>query len=61
MSNPPEAVILIGCADDLVVSDPWRKHAASGVRGHRPVHALAKKPAESPHGGWHTPEIRAAG
>jgi hypothetical protein len=42
------SVILIGCADDLVVSDPGREHSGGSVRGARLVYALAKKFAEGP-------------
>jgi len=35
------SVILIGCADDLVVSDTGWEHSACSVRGHRHLCALA--------------------
>ena len=41
------SVILIGCADDLVVSDTGWEHTACSVRGHRHLCAFAPSPAES--------------
>src|ERR1700688_139091 len=35
------SVILLGCADDLVVPDPGCEHAGGSVRGDRLVHAIA--------------------
>src|SRR5437660_6092308 len=46
----PHSVILIGCADDLVVPDPGCEYAGSSVRGNRPLHALAASFAASPCG-----------
>src|ERR1700739_185911 len=39
------SVILVGCADDLVVSDPGRQYPGRSVRGHRVVYPLAPSPA----------------
>jgi len=39
--------MLIGCADDLVVSHTGGKHAGGGVRGNRLVCALAAPLAQS--------------
>jgi hypothetical protein len=42
------SVILVGCADDLVVSDPGGKHTGRSVCGDRPLCAPAATSAEIP-------------
>ncbi len=42
------SVILVGCADDLVVPDTGCQYARRGVRGHRFVYAFAEEPAQGP-------------